>query len=628
MADILINDSDRRIQFTATGGETEITYDFPIFASKDLVVELQPAAGGVAATLVEITDYTVNGVGAENGGTITLVVAATVNEVYTLYGDIAVERLTDFQQRGALRALTLNLEFDRIVQMIQQNERNIARAVQLTIEDTTALPMALPLLAARLDKVAGWDQTTGQFIATAVTVAEINQVIGGAIANASDQMADGGFAAPGLPFLNETTTGFSRPGAGQLGVSILGVKAMLLTSTVLEFTSATGNRADLEVKSDISANATVPARLSLFGESAAAAVREYGRFETEIVDNTNAAEDSKLGLHAMLEGALTKVLEIDPAGNMIFRTAGNSGVQVVSVAAGNVGVLDSSDHISPSPADDDKLYERRVTGQHDGSITSIAAQQAMADNVLMTSVVEDAEFARRDIYMVQNGTLNLEFSLGGGLVIGAVQTPKGVGTSNVDSSFVRGRIQAGWELIGETVITAVSAITFASLKDLDGIVDPFEAFVALITMASPATDDDELRIRVATGAASIDTGNNYRWVLNGQQASASLRDSATATSGILLASNDANEGIGNVADEGLSGVVYFLGVKDTTNKRMIAHVNFLEGGTGVDFVEASISGLYSGNADELDDIEFTWGSGGNFAAVGTISLYGLRRVGA
>ena len=157
MTDISIADNDRFIQYLSAGSETAFDYDFPIFASTDLVVMLTTAAG-VISTLSEGTDYTVTGVGVEAGGTVVPVVTPTSGDLWTIYGDTAEKRTTDFTTAGDFLAATLNKELDLIVQMLQQNERNITRSLRMTITDTGDIAgMELPEKADRAGKYIAFD---------------------------------------------------------------------------------------------------------------------------------------------------------------------------------------------------------------------------------------------------------------------------------------------------------------------------------------------------------------------------------------------------------------------------------------------------------------------------------------
>jgi hypothetical protein len=53
----------------------------------------------------------------------------------------------------------------------------------------------------------------------------------GPVGTGLSTMPDGTAAAPGFPFTNETTTGFYRPGTGQMGISILGTQEVTISNT-------------------------------------------------------------------------------------------------------------------------------------------------------------------------------------------------------------------------------------------------------------------------------------------------------------------------------------------------------------------------------------------------------------
>lgn len=136
--------NDRRIQYLALGGETSFDYDFPIFVSSDLVVDRADDADAVPVTLVEGVDYTVTGVGLEDGGTIELTVAAIAGQIWTLFGDTPEQRLTNFQQKGDFRAEAINDELDNLTIMAQQLRRDIDElSVRAPITDPEGVNLLL-----------------------------------------------------------------------------------------------------------------------------------------------------------------------------------------------------------------------------------------------------------------------------------------------------------------------------------------------------------------------------------------------------------------------------------------------------------------------------------------------------
>ena len=103
MVDFPISANDARIQSTAAAAQTIFDYDFPIF-DEDHVLVYKTNSLAVTSLLTITVDYTVSGVGAENGGDITLTAGATAGDIYTRVRSVPAERLTDFQIRGNFRA--------------------------------------------------------------------------------------------------------------------------------------------------------------------------------------------------------------------------------------------------------------------------------------------------------------------------------------------------------------------------------------------------------------------------------------------------------------------------------------------------------------------------------------------
>lgn len=147
---ILINDVEPHVQYTAGAGNTIFTIPFEFFDNADIVATVD----GVAQVLV--TDYTLAGAGTTGGGTLTFGTPLSGGEVVTIYRDVPVARLTDYQNNGDLRAASFNTDLDRIVAMVQQQERDIGRGIRVTPSDTAAT-LTLPMVADRANLYLGFD---------------------------------------------------------------------------------------------------------------------------------------------------------------------------------------------------------------------------------------------------------------------------------------------------------------------------------------------------------------------------------------------------------------------------------------------------------------------------------------
>ena len=141
---LAISDTSPRVQYTATGGQTTFTVPFEFFADGDLTVIKTAASNGADTTLTltaspsSATQYSVTGAGVSGGGSITLGGGATVNDKYTILRDLSVARASDFPVSGTFPIETLNTELDKIIAMIQQNERDNKFSPQAKSSTSTA----------------------------------------------------------------------------------------------------------------------------------------------------------------------------------------------------------------------------------------------------------------------------------------------------------------------------------------------------------------------------------------------------------------------------------------------------------------------------------------------------------
>jgi len=141
-------------------------YAFPIFTDADLKVY----KGSTLMTLSSNSDtvsYQVSGAGTSAGGNVTFGAGLTAGDIVTIYRDLAVSRASDYQTGGDLLAETLNDDLDKLVMMVQQQERDIANRSIRFGQFVTGLPLneITDNAADRANKVVGFD-STGQPTAT------------------------------------------------------------------------------------------------------------------------------------------------------------------------------------------------------------------------------------------------------------------------------------------------------------------------------------------------------------------------------------------------------------------------------------------------------------------------------
>jgi len=143
------NTNAPRLEYVATAGQTEFTFNFKAYETSDVDVYLTPngqLADETNDVLVETTDYSV-AIDGDNGGTVTLVVAATAGDKVTLIRDLPYTRITDYQYGGDLRAEVLDNDQNRQTYLAQQLEasKQIFIRLPLNLQSVSAtLPAPVP----------------------------------------------------------------------------------------------------------------------------------------------------------------------------------------------------------------------------------------------------------------------------------------------------------------------------------------------------------------------------------------------------------------------------------------------------------------------------------------------------
>lgn len=145
---IVIGDVSPRIQYLASGAQTTFTFPFPIFKPSDLQVFVD----GVQRT----DGFSVDGAGRSEGGTLVFSAPPPAGAVVTLRRRLRIERTSDFQESGELRARVLNDELDYQTAALQQLADDLGRAVQVDPTEFGA-PLVLPQRAARASRLLGFD---------------------------------------------------------------------------------------------------------------------------------------------------------------------------------------------------------------------------------------------------------------------------------------------------------------------------------------------------------------------------------------------------------------------------------------------------------------------------------------
>lgn len=146
---ITISDTEPRVQYTATAGQTSFSVPFEFFTNADIKVFNGTSQLTYNASPSSASQYSVSGAGVSGGGTITLGGSgATLNDVITIYRDLAIARSTDFPTSGAFQINSLNDELDKIIAMCQQLERDLKFSPKAAATTANTYNITFPNLSA------------------------------------------------------------------------------------------------------------------------------------------------------------------------------------------------------------------------------------------------------------------------------------------------------------------------------------------------------------------------------------------------------------------------------------------------------------------------------------------------
>lgn len=131
-----INDVAPCVHYDADGVQAAFTFPFALFKAADLDVWVDRArvSGG----------FSVSGVGITSGGAVLFAVPPAAGTRVTLRRRMALERVTDFQTDGIIRAKSLNDELDYQVAAVQQVADDVARCVKRPFTSASTADLSLP----------------------------------------------------------------------------------------------------------------------------------------------------------------------------------------------------------------------------------------------------------------------------------------------------------------------------------------------------------------------------------------------------------------------------------------------------------------------------------------------------
>lgn len=210
--------------FTATGGDTQFTFDIPFFDAitiegkkyGDIKLTREDTAGNLTQftpvesfTNPDIVDgefkLSPTNNDPELGGTVTISKAATGGEIFVVERDVAYTQQYDLQEGSTIDPTALNKAFDRVVAQNQQQNDLLTRTVDFPVTDRTNTTYTVGSETERANKALGFDASgnvteidlvsSGQISGdTNAGISISNNIISAKVDNSTTQFSGGNIA--------------------------------------------------------------------------------------------------------------------------------------------------------------------------------------------------------------------------------------------------------------------------------------------------------------------------------------------------------------------------------------------------------------------------------------------------
>jgi hypothetical protein len=167
----------------APGGVATFTFNFYLASAADHRLKIN----GVLKTLG--VDYTISGVGNQNGGSITITPAPNSGDIVTQYRATAIKRDTDYQTGGDFNADVVDLDFDRIWLALQEIVATAAPSNALRGPIGESID-ELPAASVRKGYTLAFDSSTGQPMLTIPTSGSAAQLTADLANSATNKGSD------------------------------------------------------------------------------------------------------------------------------------------------------------------------------------------------------------------------------------------------------------------------------------------------------------------------------------------------------------------------------------------------------------------------------------------------------
>jgi len=144
--------------YSGNASTVAFAYTFKIFATGEMVVILR-AATGTETVQTATTHYSVSGVGAASGGTVTFVTAPATGVTVLLKRASEQSQSTDYVENDPFPAATHEDALDKLTHISQELQEEVDRSIKLSRTNTMTSTEFTDNAAARASKVLAFDSS-------------------------------------------------------------------------------------------------------------------------------------------------------------------------------------------------------------------------------------------------------------------------------------------------------------------------------------------------------------------------------------------------------------------------------------------------------------------------------------
>ena len=156
--------------YSGDGSTTVFAYGFKIFAAADLEVIIR-AATGAETTKTLTTDYSVSGVGADAGGSVTFGSAPASTETVVIRRKLTLTQGTDYVENDPFPADSHENALDRLTFISQDLQEELNRSLKISVTDSSI--GNIPNSIDRADNILAFDSAGNPKVVTSTSLATV-----------------------------------------------------------------------------------------------------------------------------------------------------------------------------------------------------------------------------------------------------------------------------------------------------------------------------------------------------------------------------------------------------------------------------------------------------------------------